>query len=111
MEPWFRFYADEINDPAIQSLPGDIFKTWVNCLCVAARYKNNGILPPISELAWLIRVGKDTVIDHLEKLISRGLIVVLGDGNFRPKDWHTRLPNHGVRLPWKEWREIRDLGI
>jgi 5-methylcytosine-specific restriction endonuclease McrA len=108
VEPWFRFYADEINNPVVQSLPGDIFKTWVNCLCVAVGYKNNGILPPVDELAWLIRVDKEATHVHLNRLISDGLIVNIGNGRLRPKDWHTRLPAHAARLPWSKWKEIRE---
>jgi len=35
---WFRFYNDALDNPKVQLLPSDLFKTWVNLLCIASRF-------------------------------------------------------------------------
>ena len=41
---WFRFYHDAIDDPKVQRLPGDVFKFWVNLLCLASRSNERGVV-------------------------------------------------------------------
>lgn len=31
---WFRFHAEALNDPKVQALDGELFKVWVNLLCM-----------------------------------------------------------------------------
>jgi hypothetical protein len=44
---WFRFYDDALNDPKVQKLSGDLFKAWVNILCLAS--KHGGELPAVND--------------------------------------------------------------
>jgi hypothetical protein len=52
MQSWFRFYDDTISDPKVQLLSDNLFKFWINILCLAN--KNNGTLPDMHHLAYAL---------------------------------------------------------
>src|ERR1700738_1139059 len=72
MSNWFRMYDETLNDPKVQRLPGEKFKAWVNLLCVAS--KHDGILPPLADLAYALRLGEDKIAALLEELAQKGLL-------------------------------------
>jgi hypothetical protein len=89
---WFRFYGDSLNDPKVQSLDGDTFKAWVNILCVAS--KNDGRLPPISELSFLLRCDDNACLTLVERLLNATLIDRVNGGangwGYAPHGWDKR---------------------
>jgi hypothetical protein len=90
---WFKFHADLINDPTLQRLPGDKFKTWINLLCITS--KHDGVLPQLSDLAFLLRpIGEDKIAALLEEFCEKGLLdSVDGPGastRYTPRDWASR---------------------
>lgn len=87
MSRWFRFYDCALDDPKVQKLPGDLFKVWVNLLCVASR--NNGALPAIDDLAFMLRQSSDTVSDMMSELMRVGLIDESEQG-LTPHNWSER---------------------
>jgi len=87
MSRWFRVYDDLLNDPKCQRLTPDLFKTWVNCLCAAS--KNNGVLPPIEELSFLLRLSDEQTGAHVDALVASGLVDETDDG-LEPHNWANR---------------------
>lgn len=71
---WFRFYNEVLNDPKVQGLSGDDFKGWVNILCVASQCNNNGTLPKLSDLSFMLRMSENDAKTLLERLCERSLI-------------------------------------
>jgi hypothetical protein len=87
---WFKFQADLINDPTLQRLPGDKFKTWINLLCITS--KHDGVLPPLTDLAFLLRpIGEDKIAALLEEFCEKGLLdpvdVPGASTRYAPRDW------------------------
>lgn len=87
MSRWFRFYDEALNDPKVQRLPGDMFKAWVNILCLAS--KGDGYLPPIEDIAFALRITDEEVGEILESLEQRHLLDEF-DGKLRPHNWEAR---------------------
>jgi hypothetical protein len=86
MSRWFRMYDCVLDDPKVQRLPGDLFKTWVNLLCVASR--NDGQLPNAADLAFMLRMSDDAISTALRRLVDVGLI---DDGEkLSPHNWDQR---------------------
>ena len=84
---WFRFYDDAINDPKVQLLPPELFRAWVNLLCLAS--KGKGSLPPLSDIAFALRVNLDVTQGYLTHLMDAGLLE--GDADsLRPHNWDQR---------------------
>jgi hypothetical protein len=84
MSRWFRFHAAALDNPKIQKLKPDLFKAWVNMLCVAA--KRGGTIPPVDDLAFLLRVDEDRAEAIVAELVERRLLEQTDDG-YRPHDW------------------------
>jgi hypothetical protein len=95
---WFRMYDDVLDDPKVQRLPADLFKVWVNLLCIAS--KNGGYITYVTrdtsvtgrdddDLAFALRMNALDVDQALSSLIDRGL-VERDDRGLRPHNWNAR---------------------
>lgn len=87
MNPWFRFYHEALDDPKVQRLPAELFRAWVNMLCVACR--NDGELPGPDDLAFAMRIPEDEIDDTLDALVAFGLLDETENG-FAPHGWAER---------------------
>ena len=88
MSRWFRFYDDALDHAKVQRLPPDLFKAWVNLLCLASR--EGGVLPCVDDTAFALRVTRDVTEEWLSALRERGLIDVSEDGLMSPHNWNAR---------------------
>ena len=79
-DPWFRFYVRTLNNPKVQRLPSNIFKGWVNLLCLAK--ETDGVLPTVEDISFRLRLSKAKADDLISTLKTNGLI----DGN-KLHDW------------------------
>jgi len=89
MQPWFRFYHEVLDDPKVQKLPGDVFKFWVNCLCLAKR--NNGKIPDLESVSFAFRQPKNEVEKLMQIMVDAGLIDDKQSG-VEPHNWKKRQP-------------------
>lgn len=85
---WFRFYDDALDHPKVQRLPADLFKFWVNLLCLASR--NNGRIPPVEDVAFSLRVSEKVAGQNVDALIAAGLIDLDADDVPIPHNWDVR---------------------
>ncbi len=70
--PWFRMYAEMIEDPKVGTLDDACFRTWVELLCVACENGGNGDTGmSVEQLAWKLRRN---VTETLHELFHRSLI-------------------------------------
>jgi hypothetical protein len=92
MSQWFRFYEGALDDPKVQTLPGDDFKAWVNILCVACR--QGGSLPSVPALAFMLRMDGNACQTLVERLVNAGLIDRRNGGpngvHYAPHGWDKR---------------------
>ncbi len=87
MSRWFRFYDEALDDPKVQMLRPELFKAWVNVLCLAS--KNGGVLPTDEEICFALRLSEEKACELLRDLQGRGLIDVTEQGR-RPHNWDKR---------------------
>jgi hypothetical protein len=85
-DTWFRFYNDAVNDPKVQKLPSDMFKAWVNLLCLAS--KNGGAVPK-ADVQFLLRVTEKCATGIVDYLVERNLLDDRGDV-VAPHNWDGR---------------------
>jgi hypothetical protein len=85
---WFRFYSETLNDPKVQRLPAQHFKTWVNLLCLAG--SNGGKLPRRDDIAFQLRMSDHDAQIQIDELIGVGLIDIAADGSLEPHNWKGR---------------------
>jgi hypothetical protein len=88
MQPWFRFYDDAVSDPKVQLLPAELFKVWINLLCLAN--KNNGALPDTKHIAYALHISLEDTIGAVTSLAEHGLLDRHTTGPWRPHNWSGR---------------------
>lgn len=87
MSQWFRMYTEVLNDPKAQRLPGDVFKGWINLLCLAKEH--DGVLPPVDDIAFALRISVKDAAKLLETLRAAGLFDQTETG-LAPHNWNGR---------------------
>ena len=87
MNLWFRFYGDAINDPKILKLPEASRWHWVAVLCIASKY--DGTLPPIADVALMLRLAPQKAAAVIALLAGAGLLDKTETG-FIPHNWNSR---------------------
>lgn len=88
MTHWFRFYGDALNDPKIIKLSDQLYRAWSGLLCIAS--KNNGVLPPVEDIAIMLRVTVSHAEEMVSELIARELIDKDKRGTMTPHNWRKR---------------------
>lgn len=88
MSRWFRYYDEALDDPKVQRLSGDLFKTWVNLLCLAS--KSGGALPSNDDIAFKLRISVHDAQSRIEDLIMAGLIDIGPDRALSMHGWAER---------------------
>lgn len=72
---WFRFYHDAIDDPKVQRLPGDLFKFWMNMLCLSSRSEERGMVKlDLDAIAFATRTTDDEAEAMIAELVKRNLL-------------------------------------
>ena len=85
---WFRYYVEALNDPKVQLLSSDLFRSWINLLCIARQY--NGKLPPTSDVAFKLRISEEDAARTVRDLAKIGLFDEAPDGTFKAHNWNNR---------------------
>lgn len=88
MSRWFRFYSEALNDPKVQRLGPDLFKAWVNLMCLAAQ--NNGEVKSCGEAAFALRLNEQRAAAIVTELAVAGLLDKVEDGYYAPHNWKGR---------------------
>jgi hypothetical protein len=84
---WWRAHDEAVDDPKLQRLPGELFKTWFNLLCLASR--NGGVLPSTTDMAFGLRKSEKEVQRAVDALIEAKLFDVSETGT-EPHNWNGR---------------------
>jgi hypothetical protein len=97
MSRWFRFYDDTLNDPKVQRLPGDLFKSWVNLLCLASN--SDGEIKSLADAAFALRLPEAKAAVIVASLAAKGLLDSVEGGYFAPHNWNGRQYKSDVTDP------------
>jgi hypothetical protein len=85
---WFRFHHSALNDPKVQRLAPELFRAWVNLLCLASQQPERGVLPVLDDCAFALRTDLDTLVGWVEQLVEAGLLDELpDDAGYMPHNW------------------------
>jgi hypothetical protein len=87
---WFRFYHDAIDHPKVQRLPGDLFKFWVNVLCLASRSDDRGLVKlDLEAIAFATRTTDEEAAAMIADLTRRNLLEECTEG-LAVHNWENR---------------------
>jgi hypothetical protein len=105
MSRWFRYYGDALNDPKVQRLSGDLFKAWVNLLCLASQ--SEGKINSLSDAAFALRLPEAKAGAVVAQLARNGLMDPVTGGYFEPHNWGERQYKTDVTDPTNAKRQKR----
>jgi len=84
---WFRFNSGTLDNLKTQRLPAELFKVWINLLCLANEGTPRGCLPPPKNIAFRLRLGEPVMRKALAALRRASLLETCPDGCLRPHEW------------------------
>ncbi len=87
---WFRFYSEALQDPKVQALRPELFKAWINLLCLASDQDDRGSLPPLANIAFVLHITPNRAERIVAELVDRGLVDEDDDGRRRMHAWDER---------------------
>ena len=104
---WFRMHSEVRSDPKIQTMSGELVKSWLNFLCFAC--ENKGYLPRAEEMAWELRTAQGKIERSIVSLVDRGLIENRPEGLYMHswdfRQFHSDSSTERVREHRKKQRE------
>lgn len=75
MAGWFRMHNEVLNDPKVQALSPEDFRTWVNLMCLISCHRSeDGAIPSIDDAAFALRMSANDTQAALIRLSVAGLI-------------------------------------
>jgi hypothetical protein len=79
---WIKLYIEILDDPKVGMMPEWLFARMIKLFLVAKEYNQDGLLPPVSALAWRLRMDAGSLSETLSAL---GLIGVVRE--MAPEIW------------------------
>jgi hypothetical protein len=71
---WFRFHHSALNNRKVQQLKPELFKAWINIMCIGSANENRWQVPELDDVAFALRVSLEDATGYVEELISRRLL-------------------------------------
>jgi hypothetical protein len=103
---WFRFYSEVLHDSKVQTLSPELFRAWVNLLCLANEGTERGRLPDLRQIAFALRVKEEKAAQLVGQLTACGLIDADEEGGNRPHNWDKRQrDSDDVSIRVREYRK------
>jgi DnaD/phage-associated family protein len=82
---WMKLYIEILQDPKMATLPDRIWRRIIELFLVAKSYGNDGHLPDIQQIAWILRMKPGDLEKDMAKIVPTGIIIRDGTGFFIPK--------------------------
>lgn len=95
-KPWWRAYSDALDNRKLQQLPPATAWQWFRLMCLANIYRPRGVLPPLADVAFRLRLSEKQAQTIIEKLVAANLIEQDSSGVYFMHDWD-------------EWQADRDV--
>jgi hypothetical protein len=77
---WIKLYIEILDDPKVGLMPDWCFRRFIQFLLVAREHNQNGLLGPVTQLAWRLRSSEDDVLSALRTMSEIGIVAETPDG-------------------------------
>jgi DnaD/phage-associated family protein len=75
MRQWIKLHIEILDDPKMGRMPDRLFRRTIELFLLAGKSDNNeGVLPPIEDIAWLLRVDEAVLLDDLYALQALDIV-------------------------------------
>jgi len=66
---WIKLYHETLHDRKIAQLDDRIWRRFIECLLLAGEHNKGGFLPPLDDMAWILRADKEQLETELGELV------------------------------------------
>lgn len=77
---WLKLYVEILDDPKMATLPDRLWRRVVELFLAAKRYNKGGRLPPLAELAWMLRMDASALAPDMDSIENCAIIRKDGSG-------------------------------
>ena len=75
MRQWIKLHIEILDDPKMGRMPDRLFRRTIELFLLAGTCDNNeGILPPVEDMAWLLRIDEATLLEDLMSLQKLNIV-------------------------------------
>jgi hypothetical protein len=85
MASWFRSHVNKLDNAKVQRLSDAHYRVWDSLLCVACKY--DGVLPPLADVAFLLRRPRPATAKVIGAMVQARLFVKT-DRSIEPHQWN-----------------------
>lgn len=71
---WIKLYIEILDDPKMGRLSNHLFRRAIELFLLAGKNGNDGLLPPVEEMAWVLRLDKPKMLEDLIGLAEVGVV-------------------------------------
>ena len=72
---WVKLYIEILDDPKMGLLPDWLWRRAIELFLLAGENGNDGLLQPVTDLAWRLRVSTEKLTESLQALSEVGVVM------------------------------------
>jgi hypothetical protein len=81
---WLKLYYEMLDDPKVARLSDSSYRRFIECLLLAGETDAGGLLPPLEDMSWRLRVSELALDQDMSRLAMAGLVTLVEhDGDNR----------------------------
>ena len=78
---WLKLYHETLNDPKMGTMTDHLYRRTIEIFLLAGQEGRNGLLPPLTQIAWALRTTVNDVTLCIQELCELGIITKLPEGS------------------------------
>lgn len=71
---WIKVYHEVLHDPKMGRLPDNLWRRFFECCLMAGELQQDGRIPPVHDIAWMLRIEEETLRGEFDQLARIGLL-------------------------------------
>ena len=79
---WLKLYHETLNDPKMGTMSDHLYRRTIELFLLAGQENRNGLLPPLTQIAWALRTTVNDATLCLQELTELGIITKLPEGEY-----------------------------
>jgi hypothetical protein len=74
---WIKLYHEMLDDPKVARLNDSAYRLFIECLLLAGEINEDGLLPPVEDMAWRLHKSEVGLPDDMTHLALAGLVEIV----------------------------------
>ena len=101
---WIKLYTEILHDPKMARMNDHLWRRTIELFCMAGELHQEGLLPPIEDIAWTFRTSTEQLESDLIELQKYG-ILIFADNQWIVRKFAERQSPSQAALRMRKYRE------